>query len=48
MRANACKSRLVNRLGGRIGKAFEENIELKRINVYNALERGSWQREIII
>ena len=30
---------MVNRLGGRIGKALEENIELKRIDAFNVLER---------
>jgi hypothetical protein len=38
LRADTYKSRMVNRLEGRIGKGLEENIELKRIIAYNVLE----------
>lgn len=35
---------MVNRMEGRIEKAFEENMQLKRITEYI---RRNWQREII-
>lgn len=35
---------MVNRVEGRIEKAFEENMKLKRITEYI---RRNWQREII-